>query len=479
MIGTVTNILTSNQELHPVKAGRSLSAVFLSIIILILAVNVLGHQAWKRSRIIYSDTFSYYAYLPATFIEKDLKLQFLDHDRQSKFNDLWYSTSETGVRFTKMAIGWSVMNMPFFLLAHGSAKMLRYDADGFSLPYQVAICLATLFYICMALVILRKILLNYFSERAVAITLVLLVFATNLYHYTVFEPGMTHPINFFLFSSFLWLTIRWHKNTTIGNSILLGLVVGLITVTRASNLLVVLVFPLYGVTGMRSLVGKVILLFGKARYLFLAAGVAFLVFVPQMLYWNLISGHLIYYSYLDEHFFFSHPQLLRGLVGFRKGWLVYTPVMILALAVLFRMKQAKAWSAGIGIFVVLNIYVILSWWCWWYGGSFGARSFIESYALLSLPLASFVNQALAKKYVSIMAVVLLTFFIFLNVFQTIQYKKGRIHYDSMTRQAYRAVFLKDETPPEWESLICHPDYYNAKLGIPERTDCTGHDHNNP
>ena len=69
--------------------------------------------------------------------------------------------------------------------------------------------------------------------------------------------------------------------------------------------------------------------------------------------------------------------------------------------------------------------------------------------------------------------------VFLSIYQTMQYKKGSIHYDAMTREAYLAVFLRGHTPSDWESLICHPDYYNAKLGLPERTDCVGHDHNNP
>ena len=57
------------------KGKGSFSSIVLFIISVMLIWNVFNYKAWNRSRIIYSDTFSYYAYLPALFIEKDIKLQ--------------------------------------------------------------------------------------------------------------------------------------------------------------------------------------------------------------------------------------------------------------------------------------------------------------------------------------------------------------------------------------------------------------------
>lgn len=227
----------------------SASSFVLSLIIIALIINVFVNRSWTHNKIIESDTFSYYTYLPSFFIRHDVTLQFLNDDHQSPFNQLWYSTSDLGVRFTKMSMGWSMMNMPFFFAAHGSAKIFNYPADGFSLPYKIAICLTTLFYVCFGLILLRKFLLQYFSETIVALTLLSIVFATNLYHYTVFEPGMTHPISFFLFACFLWLTVVWHNKTSWINSIALGLIAGLIIMTRATNTLVLLVFIFYKING--------------------------------------------------------------------------------------------------------------------------------------------------------------------------------------------------------------------------------------
>jgi hypothetical protein len=455
------------------------SGFAVRFIILVLVVNVFINHRWTRGGLISGDTFSYYTYLPSFFIRHDVTLGFLDTDKETPFNNLWFSTSDLGIRFTKMSIGWALMNLPFFLLAHAGAILFNFNADGFSMPYGFAICMTTLFYVSAALVLLRKLLLKYFSEIAASLTLLAIVFATNLYHYTVFEPAMTHPLSFFLFAAFLWMTVKWYHNITVKNSLILGLITGLIVLTRATNILIVLVFILYNVTGWRTLKEKFKLLKSHFTLLMLIPIAAFIVTIPQLLYWKLVSGHFIFYSYTDEHFFFLHPHILDGLIGFRKGWLLYTPVMIFALIGLFLKTKRKEWSLASTMFTIVNIFIILSWWCWWYGGSFGGRSFIESYALLSIPLAGFFNYASLKRSVLKLTCILTLFFIFLNLYQTIQYKHGVIHYDSMTGSAYAAVFLKDRKPDNFSFLICHPDYYNAKLGIPERRDCVLHDHNNP
>ena len=128
---------------------------------------------------------------------------------------------------------------------------------------------------------------------------------------------------------------------------------------------------------------------------------------------------------------------------------------------------------------ILNVFIILSWWTWWYGGGYGGRAFIESYALLSIPMSVFFEYVISKRYLVMCVMPLTVFLIVLSILQTFQYRHGLIHYDSMTKNAYKAVFLKNNKPDNFSSLLCHPDYFNAKLGLPERGDCVLHDHNNP
>ena len=55
-------------------------------------------------------------------------------------------------------------------------------------------------------------------------------------------------------------------------------------------------------------------------------------------------------------------------------------------------------------------------------------------------------------------------FVSFNLFQTFQYRKTLIHWDSMTKAAYWAVFLKTNFPENYGELIETPDYEEAKKG---------------
>ncbi|HIE15467.1 MAG TPA: hypothetical protein EYP69_00935 [Bacteroidales bacterium] len=213
-------------------------------------------------------------------------------------------------------------------------------------------------------------------------------------------------------------------------------------------------------------------LFFKFRYHILTMFFfAFLIFIPQFLYWKLITGHYIYYSYGDEHFFWTNPHIIDGLFSYRKGWLIYTPMMSFALVGIFFLKKAlKKFFIPLLIFVPLNIYIIFSWWCWWYGGSFGQRAFIESYAIMSIPLAMVIYRVYRTKIFVIKSIftVLLLFFIYLNMFNSYQYIHEVIHYDGTTKELYWKYFgryTKQDTKKDYWDLINRPDYELAKKGI--------------
>jgi hypothetical protein len=120
------------------------------------------------------------------------------------------------------------------------------------------------------------------------------------------------------------------------------------------------------------------------------------------------------------------------------------------------------------VFLVLNIYVVLSWWCWWYGGGFGLRAFIESYVYLALPLAALWRWAFSRGWIPGAVVILLAgFFIRLNLFQSRQYREGMLHWDSMSKEMYKATFLKMGYVKDADKLIDPPDYEAAKKGLSE------------
>jgi hypothetical protein len=82
---------------------------------------------------------------------------------------------------------------------------------------------------------------------------------------------------------------------------------------------------------------------------------------------------------------------------------------------------------------------------------------------LALPLAAsfhFLRQRIWL--VQGASLILLAFFVHVNLYQSWQYKVTIIHWDGMTREAYWHVFLRNEHPPG--KTIERPDYEAALKG---------------
>jgi hypothetical protein len=286
-------------------------------------------------------------------------------------------------------------------------------------------------------------------------------------HYVISEPGMSHVYSFSLITIFLYLTLGWIKKPTLSLSIFMGLLAGLIVLIRPVNGLV-LVFP--ACIGVNSFIGLKSRVVRNWKFIAIACFSASLMVLPQIMYWRIQTDHFLFNSYMESgKFYFFHPNIIDGLFGFRKGWLIYTPVMFFALAGFFVIKKyAEGLRNAILAFMVLFIYVIFSWWCWWYGGSFGSRPMIETYGILALPLAAsltwlFQKQLWIKAFLGLLLVALVS----LNQFQMVQYRTSLLHWDSMTKEAYRAIFLRSNPPKGYDQMIKKPDYEKALRGDKE------------
>jgi hypothetical protein len=282
---------------------------------------------------------------------------------------------------------------------------------------------------------------------------------------------MTHAVLFSLCSVTLYFTVLWHQNPKFKYLIGFSLVFGLAVLIRPTLILASLIFLLFGVYSKETAKEKLSLF--KTHWMQLAGSaiILFIIALPQLIYWKHQTGSFVYYSYTNEHFFFLNPHILKGLFSYRKGWFLYTPMMLLAMGgFVFMKRYAKQLFLPVLIFLVLNVYVVLSWWCWWYGGSFGLRAFIDSYAFLSVPLASFWAATFKEGWIARISVLLISgFFCFLNIFQSQQYRVGMLHWDSMSKKMYWATFLRYDYIKDKESMNDPPNYEAAMKGLPETT----------
>jgi hypothetical protein len=172
---------------------------------------------------------------------------------------------------------------------------------------------------------LRKVLRYYsISDSHIAITILLLGLGTNLLCYSSQSATMSHAYNFCLFSIFIHYTIRWHEKHSAKNTIIIGLLLGLITLIRPSNAIIFLFFILYNVSSWSAFKERMLFLKRECFLLNVIAFLAIIVWVPQFLYWKEVTGNYLFYSYTDEGFFSTGHISSKGFsVSAKDGWYIH------------------------------------------------------------------------------------------------------------------------------------------------------------
>lgn len=440
----------------------------LSVYVLIAILIALGWIVFSHTphKILSWDIFGYYLYLPFTFIYDDLGLRNFDVVRGiiDKYqNTMWFYQAlpqADGVWVMKYPMGMAVLYSPWFFAGHLWAHLSGAETDGFSTPYQLSLLYGSLVYTLLGVYFFRKNLRWFFDDKITSILLVLIVFGTNFLVLTVYHGQglMSHNYLFFLFSLLLWFTLQWHKKASWYNSIALGFLIGIAALSRPTEILVAIVPLFWGVYNKESLNNKLALLrknLPKVIVIILLVGVFGSM---QLLYFKLMTGKFLFNSYggnAGEGMEFLHPYILQVLFSFRKGWLVYTPVMAFALIGFYQLiRSNKKIFVSIFVFFISSFYVIASWSCWWYADSFSQRAVIPMYVFLALPLGYLIKYLFEKTPIikSAFAVVLILL-LSLNLFQSWQFLKGIIHSSRMTRSYYEAVFLKKHIPEGATKLL--------------------------
>ena len=333
---------------------------------------------------------------------------------------------DNGRRVAKFTMGLSILYLPFFLMAHFLASISDYPADGYSFIYVYTIHLATLFFVLIGFVLLRKILLSWLEDRVVAATLLLVGVGTNLYFFTVYDSPMSHGYLFSLYCLLIYATQKWYVKQRRVHAVLVGIAAGFITLIRPTEIISLFIPLLWGIHSLAGFRERFQFIGQHYRSYLLSCLAYVLVGLPQLIYWKWASGHWLFYSYGDEGFDFANPELLNGLFSFYNGWLAYTPLMFFSLAGIYYMFRKKHPALlPILIFLPIHIYITYSWWCWNYIRGMGSRPMVETYALLSIPLAFLIHHLFRSNwFIKGLVSIVFVFFIGQNMIQTTQVSKG-------------------------------------------------------
>jgi hypothetical protein len=397
----------------------SRNALLLDIIIAILLNGVYRSDEQRMMHTLSWDVLGYYSYLPAFFYDNPATLSQLDS--AVKFYNVpggisaWRAPN--GNFIFKYSCGQALLFLPAFISADLASRVLNFPRDGLSLPYQIAINIEGILFGLLGLWLLRKILKMYFKDDIVASTLLIIGLASNYLEYIALDNGFTHNYLFALYCMIFLFSIKWFKEPKIKYLILLGVCCGLSALVRPTEILTVLIPLLWGIHDNNSFRERISFLKSKIAHIFLFGFIVFAVGSIQLIYWKSFSGSWFYFSYGDDQTFsWLNPHLLNVLISYKKGWLIYTPVMILAIIGFIPLyKYYRKQFYLVVIYSVPFFYIMASWDSWLYGGSFSMRAAIQVYPVLAFPISACIEWFSSKQYNRILLIVFVVACTWLNL----------------------------------------------------------------
>jgi hypothetical protein len=338
--------------------------------------------------------------------------------------------------------------------------MLGMETDGYNILFQYAVAVAALFWVSIALLYFVKLARTYQITKENAWLMAFVgFFGTNLFFYALISPSHSHVYSFSVVTITFYYVRKSFQSQNRKSILQAAFWFGLVVLVRPVNVLAAAAFPFLASSGQQFLQTL------KSKMHGFRIAEIILVFVlalsPQLIINYLQTGNPIIYGYQNEGFYFGHPEIFNFLLSFRKGWFVYTPLMLLLIpATVLLYKRSKYECCTFLLFFVLLVYVFSSWWNWFYGDSFGMRPMVDFYGLFFLVIL-LTMSTIRKKSALISLSVFLLLTAFLNLFQTWQYAVGIIHPDAMNRKAYNYVFLRSDKSYKHAVAATDESFYGA------------------
>lgn len=224
-----------------------------------------------------------------------------------------------------------------------------------------------------------------------------------------------------------------------------------------------LFIPLFWMTSAHNLKEKFNLLWRYKTHLIIVFVCFFIAILPQLLYWKYVTGSWMYD--VGSKWYFLNPWW-RVLIGFEKGWFIYTPVTLFFIIGLFFIKN-KPFKWSVITFCLLNIWIVIAWHEWQYGASYSTRALTQSYPVFALALASVVEKVKTWRF-RFFAAALGLYLVFVNVFQIQQYNSTVLHYSDMNARYYAAIYLDADPTPLDFSLLDSDELISSdqRIGMP-------------
>ncbi len=398
---------------------------FFSIIALLAVISLLvfqrhqntGYFNWRSK--MWGDAVGYYIYSPAAFIY-GFDASKLPEKITGKTGE-GFIINETGKIVTRYSCGVAILQVPVFLAVHWIAGFTGQEQDGFSGIYHLVTSLAAILYSFLGILLLWHFLQNYFNKWISSLAVLTVFTGTNLLYYTIDATGMSHVYSFFLFALLLVLSKKYFSETEFRSRlkyfIPLSIISSLIILIRPTNLAFVGLVFLLDIRTWQDFTARLRQVFTPANIAILVVSF-FLVFLPQMIYWNYSSGSVVTDSYAGYGFTnWASPKIREFLFSTNNGLFTYNPLYFMVLAALVFMivkKEMNGWFI-LAVFGGL-IYVFSSWFIFSFGCGFGSRNFVEYTTIFALPLGYLFQHSIAfLKWIRRFMIFITVLFVLINI----------------------------------------------------------------
>ncbi len=401
------NLVISETKLAKAEMHSSNLIIYERILILLFLLSLPLSNPWVRG-----DGVGYYAFGRSLLVEGNLdfkkdwnaanssfRLGRVNSD--GKINQSQFTvTNHLDNHFT---IGPAMLWSPFLVIAHVAVKIShvfgsRVDADGFSLPYRIAMALGTALYGFLGLWFSFQLARKYCGEKWAFVGVLGIWFASSLPVYMYFNPSWSHAHSAFAVALLLWYWDRTREARSTTQWIIFGVIAGLMIDVYYVNA-VLLVVPLLE-TLAKFWKGFKSREFDRVERLLISNAI-FVITLLVAITPTLITKKIIYGSYFNlgytERWFWGSPALLSVCFSSEHGLFSWTPVLALSVAGLFLLRR---YDRDLSLFLicifVLYLYTIGCYQDWAGISSFGNRFFVSLTPLFVIGLASFFSYVASR-----------------------------------------------------------------------------------
>lgn len=347
---------------------------------------------------LWADRGGYFVYLPATF-QFGFNARSVPAGLDTLTGHGFKLDTLSGRVVTKYTAGVAMLQAPFYLIGHGVAVIMGLPSDAYGPLDHVIVDVAAPVLLSLGLLFLFLVLRKRYGDQLSAWVLLAIYAGTNLFFYTIGDPGMSHVYSFFLFALLLFLLDRWFEAPERWRTLVfIGITAGLIVLVRPTNAVFLLVAPFVGVDGWRSGWMRIASNVTPSRVLLVLLP-ALLMWVPQLIYWQYAFGSAFIWPYVDEGFTnWASPEFARFWFAPNNGLFSYTPLyalVVLSAWVAWKNGERGTSAASLLAFLAVS-YLGASWWVWHFGCGFGSRTMVEYLALFAFPLAGATHLSIQR-----------------------------------------------------------------------------------